>query len=257
MQKQNLVMAVSGKGGTGKTTIATLMVKVLSEGGGFSILAIDADPESNFSNTLGKPAIKTVGDITDEFKESIGKGEVLPTMIKKDFLESRIFEILEETPNFDFLAMGRTGGAGCYCAVNDFLTDIVDTISKNYNLTLLDMPAGLEHLSRRTDRGVDVLVIVTDPSALGFQTAKRINDLTKEVRIDFKKIYLIGNRFPLSMESMLKKEAEKIGVEYAGIIPEDRNVLEYNLKGRPLIELPSDSSALAAVKDILVRMGLT
>ena len=252
-----MVLAVSGKGGTGKTTVATLMVKILSESGRLNILAIDADPESNFSNTLGKPVIKTVGDITDEFKKSIVEGEVLPAMIKKDILESRIFEILEETPRFDFLAMGRTGGEGCYCAVNDFLTDIVDTISKNYDLTLLDMPAGLEHLSRRTDRGVDVLVIVTDPSALGFQTAKRIKDLTKEVHIDFKKIYLIGNRFPLSMKPMLEGEAVKMGVEYAGIIPEDRNVLEYNLKGRPLLELPEDSSALAAVKDILARMGLT
>ncbi len=256
MEKSNLVFSVSGKGGTGKTTIVALMIKILSERKGRSILAIDADSDSNLSNVLGAPVTKTVGNVTSEFKESIVKGEVLPTMIKKDILEYRIFEILNETPSFDILAMGRSGGEGCYCAVNDFITDIIDAISKNYDLTIIDMQAGLEHLSRRTDRDVDVMIVVTDPSSLGFQTARRIKELAKEVHIEFKKIYLVGNRFKPEMESMPKDEAAKMGIEYAGNIPHDENVLKYNLEGRPLVELPPESPALAATKNILIRIGL-
>lgn len=256
MEKSNLVFAVSGKGGTGKTTVAALMVRILSEKENRSILAIDADSDSNLSSVLGVSLNRTVGDVVNEFKKSISKGEVLPTMVKKDILESRIFEILEETPRFDILAMGRTEGEGCYCAVDDFLIDIIDVISKNYDLTLMDMQAGLEHLSRRTDRSVDVMLIVTDPSALGFQTARRIKELAKEVHIEFKKIYLVGNRFKPEIESMPRDEAAKMGIEYAGNIPHDENVLKYNLEGRPLVELPPESPALAAMKNILIRIGL-
>jgi CO dehydrogenase maturation factor len=256
MEKPKLVLAISGKGGTGKTTVAALMIKVLSEKKNRSILAIDADSDSNLSNVLGAPVTKTVGNVTSEFKESIDKGEVLPTMLKKDILEYRIFEILNETPSFDILAMGRSEGEGCYCAVNDFLSDIIDAISKNYDLTIMDMQAGLEHLSRRTDRSVDVMVIVTDPSALGLQTARRIKDLAKEVHIEFKKIYLVGNRFSPELEPMLKGEASKMGIEFAGMIPEDDNVIEYNLRGQPILELPPKTPALVAAKGILMKMGL-
>ncbi len=256
MEKKGLVLAVSGKGGTGKTSLAALMIKVLSESGNRSILAIDADPDSNLSNVLGFPVTKTVGEALSNFKKELDKGEVLPTMIKKDLLESRIFEVLEETRGFDIMTIGRTEGAGCYCAVNDFLTDIIDTLSKNYDLTVIDMEAGLEHLSRRTDRGVDIMVIVTDPSALGFQTAKRIKELAKEVRIDFKKVYLVGNRSSHVMENMILKISIEFGIELAGAIPEDKVIQEFNLKGKSMIELPLDNPALAAVKKIVERIGL-
>ena len=136
------------------------------------------------------------------------------------------------------------------------LTDIVDSISKGYDLTLMDMEAGLEHLSRRTDRDVDIMVIVTDSSSMGFQTAKRIKELAKEVHIEFKKIYLVGNRFEPWMEPMLKDEAGKMGIEFVGVIPNDDDVFEYNLKGRPILELPPKNPALLATKDILARIGL-
>ena len=257
MEKKKLVLAVSGKGGVGKTTLAALMLKILTETKRKSILAIDANPDSNLPNLLGiSTARKTVGNVTDELKRSIEKGEIPPDVLKKDILEYRIFEILEETPGFDLLVMGRSEGEGCYCLVNKLLADIIDTLSKNYDLTLMDEHAGLEHLSRRTDRDVDVMVIVTDPSSMGFQTARRIKELAKEVHIEFKKIYLVGNRFAPGMESTLKEEASKMGVEFAGSIPHDEEVLGYNLRGKPLVELPPENPALIAVKDILKRMEL-
>lgn len=257
MGKAKLVLAVSGKGGVGKTTLTTLMLKILTEKKQNSILAIDANPDSNLANLLGiSTTKKTVGNVTDGLRKSIEKGEIPPDVMKKDLLEYRIFEILEETPDFDLLVMGRSEGWGCYCMVNKLLADIIDTLSKNYDLTLMDEHAGLEHLSRRTDRDVDVMIIVTDPSSMGFQTARRIKELAKEVHIEFKKIYLVGNKFTSEMELMLEDEAKKMGIEYAGNIPQDDDILNYNLAGKPLVELPSQNPALRAARRILTRIEL-
>lgn len=250
------VLAISGKGGVGKTTLAALMIKNLIETKQRSLLVIDANPDSNLSDLLGIPVSKTLGMAAMEMKKAIDKGEIPPERTKREILEYRVFDILKETPNFDLLVMGRTEGEGCYCIVNDLLTDIIDSFSKNYDLTLMDMEAGLEHLSRRTDRDVDIMVIVTDPSSMGFQTARRIKELAAEVHIEFKKIYLIGNKFGPETEPMLREEASKIGVEFAGIVPHDDEVLQYNLAGRSLLELPQKSPASIAVRDIMKRVGL-
>jgi len=177
-------------------------------------------------------------------------------MTKEGVLESRVFGVLKETPSFDLLVMGRGEGEGCYCPVNALLTRIIDTLSKNYDLTIMDMEAGLEHLSRRTDRDVDIMIIVTDPSSMGLQTAKRIKELAKEVHIQFKKTYLIGNRFSPDMEKTLKEKAEKIGVELAGIVPQDENIFKHNLAGKALLDLSPESPAVRSVKQILARIGL-
>lgn len=254
--EKRLMIAVSGKGGVGKTTITALIVKILSEAKGRSILVIDANPDSNLPDVLGIKVDKTVGMATDDLKKAIEKAEIPREMTKEGILEYEIFKILKETPNFDLLVMGRGEGEGCYCPVNAFLTRIIDTLSKNYDLTLMDTAAGLEHLSRRTDRDVDVMIIVTDPSFMGLQTAKRIKEIAKEVHIAFKKIYLVGNRFNPEMEAFLKEEAEKIGIEYAGTVPTDENIFKFNLTGKPVLSLPPESPALLAVKEILVHMDL-
>jgi len=254
--KKGLVVAVSGKGGVGKTTTTALMIKILSEAKQGSILAIDANPDSNLPDVLGVHVTKTVGMVTDELKRSIERAEIPYGMTKEDILESRVFGVLKETPDFDLLVMGRGEGKGCYCPVNALLTRIIDRLSKNYDLTIMDMEAGLEHLSRRTDRDVDIMVMVTDPSSMGLQTAKRIKELAEEVHIEFKKIYLVGNRFKPEMEPMLREEAQKIGVEFAGIIPNDDNVFAHNLSGKPLLHLSPDSPAVPAIKQVLKRIGL-
>jgi len=255
--KSNLVIAVSGKGGVGKTSITALMIKLLSEDTSRrSILTIDANPDSNLPNVLGITVDKTVGMVTDELKKSIERAEIPIGMTKEDILESHVFEILKETPNFDLLVMGRGEGEGCYCPVNTLLTRIIDTLSKNYDLTIMDMEAGLEHLSRRTDRDVDIMFIVTDPSSMGLQTARRINELAKEVHIQFKRVYLIANRFKPEMKSKIREDAMKIGVEFAGIVPYDENVFDCNIEGKPLTSLSNDSPAVVSVKKVLLKTGL-
>lgn len=257
MPKHGLVIAVSGKGGVGKTTTTALMVKILGEiSPDKSVLIIDANPDSNLADVLGIPVTRTVGMVTNDLKKALEKSEIPPTMTKEDILETRIFEILHETPSFDLLVMGRGEGEGCYCPVNAFLTHIVDRLMGNYDLTIMDMEAGLEHLSRRTDRDVDIMLVVTDPSSMGLMTAQRIKEVAKEVHIDFKKLYLIGNRWKPDMQPLLQEEAKKLGYEFVGIIPTDDNIFTYNLTGKPLLDLPKDSPAIPAVKQILTRIGL-
>jgi CO dehydrogenase maturation factor len=152
--------------------------------------------------------------------------------------------------------MGRGEGEGCYCPINAFLTHIIDRLSKNYDITLIDMEAGMEHLSRRTDRDVDIMIVVTDPSSMGLQTARRVREVAKEVRIEFRKMFLIGNRFKPDMGDQYRMEAKSIGYEFAGSIPNDDDVFSYNLRGKPLLNLSSNNPAVVAVEQILKRIGL-
>ncbi len=252
----NIVVSVSGKGGVGKTAVTALILKVLLEKREGPILVVDADPATNLPDVLGVEVPKTVGDVATKLKRSIEMDKLPPGVSKGDLLESWIFETLVEGDDFDLLAMGRTEGEGCYCFVNSLLTRILDKLTSNYKITLMDMEAGLEHLSRRTDRDVDIMLIVTDPSKMGFETAKRIREITEEVHIDVKELYLIGNMFPRELENIVRRKAHEIGVKYGGVIPRDPNIAIFNLEGKPLLELPPESPSVVAARRIAGRIGL-
>ncbi|MEM2866213.1 MAG: P-loop NTPase [Candidatus Hadarchaeales archaeon] len=255
-ESEKLVLAVSGKGGVGKSTLSALLIRSLSERGIGPLLAVDANPDSNLPHLLGVQAERTVADLTSEMKEKIERGALPPTLTKKDLLEYGIIKILKETTTFDLLVMGRGEGEGCYCMVNKLLTDILDTLSRNYRVTIIDEDAGLEHLSRRTDRDVDVMLIVTDPSSMGFRTASRIKEVAREVHLEFRRMYLVGNRFSPEQVPLLEKKAAEMGLEVGGFLPHDENVFRLNLSGRPLSELPPDSPSLQATERLLRKLGL-
>ena len=168
-----MIIAVSGKGGTGKTLVSSLLIKILSETGK-DVLAIDADPDSNLPEALGVEVVKTVGDIREELKQETAEGKIPAGMNKWDILDYKIMESVVESPEFDLVVMGRPEGSGCYCAVNNMLRKIIETLSSNYDFIIIDTEAGLEHLSRRTTQNVNVMLIVTDISKRGFLTAQRI-----------------------------------------------------------------------------------
>lgn len=253
---RKLVVSISGKGGSGKTTLAALLSKWIILNTDEIFLVVDADPATNLPDVLGVELTKTVGAVSSEMKDKIERGTLSPTVPKKDLLEGWVFQTLVEENRFDLLAMGRSEGEGCYCFVNNVLTRILDTLTRNYSVTLLDMEAGLEHLSRKTDRDVDTLLVVTDPSRMGFETAKRIGDLVHEVHIDVKHIYLVGNRFSEDLEDMLKTAAEEIGMELIGYLPVDRNVMSFNMMGKTLLDVPENSPAYMAVDQIARKIGL-
>lgn len=254
--RERLVISVSGKGGVGKTTTAALLTRIVTEKTKRDLLVVDADPVLNLPRALGIDVPKTVGSIATKLRRDIDEGTYNGEVAKQDVLEGEIYEALIEDPRFDFLAMGRTEGEGCYCYVNRLLTQILDTLSQNYEITLLDMSAGLEHLSRRTNRNVDILIIVVDPSRAAYEAALRIRDLAKEVHIEFKKIVVIGNRFPPEMEADLKSQLEIEGMQLIGMIPNDDELSKVNYRGVPLFDLDEESPAVKAVDQIAEKLGL-
>ena len=258
--RQKLVLSVSGKGGVGKTSITTLLVRTLLKHTKHSLLVVDADPVMNLPKTLGIEVTRTVGDAATQLRKSIDAGALGHSISKQDLLEGEVYEALVEGDRFDFLAMGRTEGEGCYCYVNRILSQILDIIAKNYDITIMDMSAGLEHFSRRTTRDVDVLIIIIDPSSMAFDAAIRILELSKEVQIDFKEIFVIANHFPSTLieevSEDLKRRLADEGLRLAGFVPADDKVTAMNLRGKPLLDLPDSSLAVKAVEVIAKKLGL-
>lgn len=248
-----VIIAVSGKGGTGKTMVSSTLVKLLAQTGK-DILAIDADPDSNLPEALGVPVEKTVGDVREELKKDTAAGNIPAGANKWDILDYKIMESVIETPGFDLLVMGRPEGSGCYCAVNNMLRKIIETLSSNYDAIVIDTEAGLEHLSRRTTQNVDIMLVVTDPSHRGILTAQRIGELAKELEINFKKLYLVLNRVKKEDEEELRNKVAEIGIDLVGLIYEDALISEYDMEGKPLIELPDDSYPVKTVIEIVDKI---
>lgn len=249
-----MIVAVSGKGGTGKTLVSSLLIKILSQTGK-DILAIDADPDSNLPEALGIEVEKTVGDIREELKHDTAAGKIPAGMNKWDILDYKIMESVVETPNFDLLVMGRPEGSGCYCAVNNMLRKIIETLSSNYDVIVIDTEAGLEHLSRRTTQNVHIMLVVTDISKRGMLTAQRIGELSGELDITFQDIFLILNRVRPENEELIRKKAAETGLEVIGMIYDDSEVSEYDVEGTPLINLPDDSNPVKAVSKIVSQIN--
>lgn len=248
-----MIIAVSGKGGTGKTLVSSLLIKALS-GTKKNILAIDADPDSNLPEALGVEVHKTVGDVREELKEDTAKGRIPTGMNKWDILDYRVMESIIETPNFDLLVMGRPEGSGCYCAVNNMLRRIIENLSSNYDVIIIDTEAGLEHLSRRTTQNVDVMLVVTDKSKRGILTAQRIGQLAEELDINFQKLFLVLNRVNAENKNEVISKVKETGLELVGVIYEDDQVTDFDIEGRPLVELPSESNTVKAVSGMLSRI---
>ena len=238
-------IAIAGKGGTGKTTIAALIIRLLKEEKLGSILAVDADPNNNLAEALGAEVKETVGSILDEvclYPEKIPSG-----MSKDRFIEYQVQTSITEAGGFDILAMGRPEGPGCYCYVNNLLRNITSKLMKDYDYVVIDNEAGFEHLSRRTTRACDALVVVSDATAVGLKAAGRISDLVKELNIKAKKNLLIINYSDKIME---KDKIKKSGLDYIGNIPRDPRIAEISLVVSSLMALEDDAVSLSALRKL-------
>jgi len=243
------VIAFAGKGGVGKTTVASLVIRYLSGIGETPILAVDADPNSNLGETMGVEVHTTIGDIRETFMRD---PQGVPSgMDKINYLETLVEQALIEKPSFDLLVMGRQEGQGCYCMVNNILNNFTDRLESSYKYLVVDNEAGMEHLSRRTSGKVDVLYLITDYSLRGLRAVSRIHTMLTSLKLDVKDIGIIVTRAPKELSAAFLKEVEEIGVPIVGTIPHDPALLEFDMEKRSLMELPDDALSVAAVSRIM------
>jgi len=253
-------IALAGKGGTGKTTVSAMIIKYLIQKGKTPILAIDADPSANLNMVLGVDLDATVGGIREDMLKQVqgsqnvtgaARGSVAGGMSKHDYLDFEIHSSLIESDHFDLIAMGRSEGPGCYCAVNHNLRDILDKLSDNYPYVVMDNEAGMEHLSRRTTQDVQHLFIISDATQRGVVAAERIVELKDELDIKIENSYFILNRVPGEIPAPLQEKIEQMQVPFLGPIPMDENVMKYDFSGKPLVELEDESPVFQAVSKML------
>jgi CO dehydrogenase maturation factor len=255
-QEVTKTIAVAGKGGTGKTTISALVIDYLTKNKKGSVLAIDADPSTNLNLALGVPLEDTVGDVREETATAVGGSRAMGGMSKLDYLDLRINEALVEEWSFDLLAMGRPEGPGCYCAANNILRGSVDRLSDAYDYVVIDNEAGLEHLSRRTTRDVDLLLMVSDPTLRGIIAASRVAELIDELKTAVGGAYLIVNRVNGDrLPDPLTKTIEEHKLKLAGLIPADAAVNELDALGEPIVKLPADSPSRRSLEAILASVN--
>lgn len=232
----SFTIAVSGKGGTGKTTLAGMILRYLLNKKQGPILAVDADSNSNLHEVLGVEVRSTIGEARELMKKDVPVG-----MTKDIWFEYKVQEALVESQGFDLIAMGRPEGPGCYCAANTLARKCIDLLTGNYRYIVIDNEAGMEHFSRLTTRDVDLLFILSDPTRRGILTAARIRDLTHALDLRILREVLIINRVQAKLEPDLLKEVDIQRLELGGTIPSDDLVSQYDLEGKPTFHLPLDS----------------
>ncbi len=245
-------IAFAGKGGTGKTTLAGLTIKYLMEKTGKPILAVDADSNACLNEALGAEIHATIGKLREESLDTIRSGAERPGgMSMEQLFDYQIQQAIVESKGFDLLVMGRPEGPGCYCAANNIIRKYTDKLSDSYPFVVIDNEAGMEHLSRRTTHGVDLLIIVSDPTVKGIKTAKRINDLIDELELAIGESVLIINRVKNGEGENLRELAESGGVKVAGLIPDDDVIFHFDLEGRPVFEISDEAVSARRVYAIL------
>jgi len=254
-------IAVAGKGGVGKTFVASMVIKHLIRTRKGAVLAIDADPSTNLHMVLGLEVDCTVGDIREDMLAQVqasltaggaAMGGLPGGLTKRDHLDYEIRSSVAEGARFDLIAMGRPEGPGCYCAVNHNLREVIDTISRNYEWVVVDNEAGMEHLSRRTTRDVQHLLVVTDPTQRGMVAAERVAAFRHRIDNRIEKAYLIVNRVRGGeLPEALASHVAELDIPLLGTIPETADVTEFEFSGRPLVELDDGAPAYRALASML------
>jgi CO dehydrogenase maturation factor len=245
-------IAVAGKGGTGKTSVTSLVIRYLLKNNLGTVLAVDADPNSNLAENLGLEVRQTVGRILNEFQGE--KLKIPAGTTKEAYLEYQLNVAITESKNLDLITMGRGEGPECYCYPNTVIRKLIDEWAKNYTFVVMDNEAGMEHLSRRTTQNIDEMLLVSDHSVKGLRAVARIRDLIKELKLVVKRESIIINMVPGSIDPLLKQEMDRLGMEPAAVIPADEEVTKYDLEQKPLFQLPDTAKAVAAVNELMKRL---
>lgn len=249
MQSETYSIALAGKGGTGKTTVAGLLIKYLLERGKVPVLAVDADSNANLNEVLGLTVKETLGEAREEMKRGVATG-----LTKDVFMQMKLEQAVVETEGVDLVVMGRPEGPGCYCAANTLLTNYLDRLIRNYAYIVIDNEAGMEHMSRLTTNNINLLLVVSDPTRRGIQAASRIFELVTELSLNIDRRALIVNQAREDQMQTIQHAVAERHLELSGIIPEDSQIRHFDLAGRPTIQLGSDSKAVSAAVAIFERL---
>ncbi len=241
-------IAITGKGGTGKTTIAALIVAALTRSGRRPVLAVDADPNACLDAALGVKVQNTVGRVREDARMLSSQH---PDVSKRELLELKISESLVEGEDFDLIAMGRPEGPGCYCYANNVLREVLKEISENYPYVVIDNEAGLENLSRRIVRRVDALLVVGEPSRNGIATLRRIQALAEEMNIEYGKLIVVINRI-YEMKDAFYSLMKEIGADEIILLPHDDEIRIWNEEGRSFFSIPENNAVYRKIHDAIV-----
>lgn len=247
-------VAVAGKGGVGKTTFTSLMLRQITEHKkDVSILAVDADPNANLNEALGLNISTTISELLEQAKE----GKAVPEGMSKDmFVEYKLQQSLVESRDIDLLVMGGPQGPGCYCYPNNLLRKYLEDLGGNYDFVAVDTEAGLEHLSRRTIPHIDIMFVVSDCSARGIRSAGRVYELIRGLKSAVSEVYLVVTKTGDDRLESLADEIARTGLRLIGDIPMDPMVTEQDLAGKPLFNLPDEAVSVQAVDQIIRRAGI-
>ena len=245
-------IAVAGKGGSGKTSITSLIIRYLIKKEVKPILAVDADPNANLGESLGLDVKQTIGAIIATFNKD--KINIPPGMTKESYLEFKLNDAMVESKGLDLLTMGRGEGAECYCYPNLLLRKFMDSLTQSYAYMVMDNEAGMEHLSRRTTQNIDELLLISDHSVKGVRTIARLRDLVTELKLVVKRQSVIINQVPDEMDPLVREELDRLGIEPAATVPLDKTINEYDLKLKPLLDLPDTPRAVKAVDNLMMNL---
>lgn len=246
------VIAVAGKGGTGKTTLCGLMIRYLMAKGLSPVLAVDADANANLHEVLGLEKGESVGALREKAMDEVKE---LPLGVTKEqYIEQRIHEILIEGQGIDLMTMGRPEGPGCYCYANHLIRKYSEKISHSYRYVVMDNEAGLEHLSRRTTQDVDALLIATDETMRGLRTVQRILDIIVELQLNIKRKFLVVNRSLNGLTDTFHEQIRQMKIDLLSVIPADDSVARFDLEGKPLIHLPESSPIVQKVSAMMASL---
>ena len=245
-------IAVAGKGGSGKTSVSSLVIRYLIKNDLGTILSVDADPNSNLAESLGLEVRQTVGRILNNFQGE--KLNIPAGMTKEAYLEYQLNMAITESKGLDLITMGRGEGPECYCYPNVVIRKLIDDWGKNYAYVVIDNEAGLEHLSRRTTQNIDELLLVSDHSVKGVRAVARIRELVSELKLAVKRETIIINFVPDGIDPLLRQEMDRLGIVPTATIPIDEELHRCDLEQSPLFDLPDTAKAVMAVKDLMDKL---
>jgi CO dehydrogenase maturation factor len=229
------LIAIAGKGGVGKTTIAALLIRALHESTGKVVMAVDADPNSNLGEKLGIKVEMTIGDLREDI---LKKADEVPVgQSKQDYVRYQMQLATVEGSSFDLLTMGRPEGPGCYCFINNILRTFLDQAMDKYDHVVIDNEAGMEHLSRRTTKRMDAFLVISDDTKVGAETAVRILKLAQDMGIEFEHPTLVFNKVSVDVHQIVKDIAQASHFEHVVVLPYDEEVERVTIEGKSVLEI--------------------